>query len=75
MFALNKPKMKPVQKVVYHLMKESELRKKLKDEGLDTKGDKKTLIQRHQRFAVLWNAQCQSVRRLRAEKKLTYHMN
>ena len=55
------PKMKPVQKVVYHLLKESELKKRLRDEGLDAKGDKKTLIQRHQRFAVLWNAQCQAV--------------
>ena len=53
--------MKPIQKLVYHLIKESDLKKKLKDEGLDFKGDKKTLIARHQKFTVLWNSQCDKV--------------
>ncbi|TRY61620.1 hypothetical protein TCAL_09103 [Tigriopus californicus] len=32
------PVLKPVQKVVYHLLKDAELRKRLKEHGLDTKG-------------------------------------
>ncbi len=50
-----------MQKLVYHLLKESELRKRLKEKGLDAKGDKRTLIARHQRFAALWNSQCDLV--------------
>ncbi len=53
--------MKPMQKIVYHLVKDADLRKKLREEGLDTKGDRKTLIARHQKFVLLWNAQCDSV--------------
>jgi hypothetical protein len=52
--------MKPRPKIVYHLLTDSKVRKLLKEEGLDTKGDKKTLIARHQKFTVLWNAQCEA---------------
>ncbi len=50
--------MKPVTKVVYNLLKDSQLKDLLKKEGLETKGDRKTLINRHKKFSVLWNAQC-----------------
>ena len=41
-------------------MKDPDLRKLLKKEGLDIQGDRKTLINRHQRFTILWNSQCDS---------------
>ena len=49
-----------INKVVYYLIKDPDLRKLLKKEGLDAQGDRKTLINRHQRFTVLWNSQCDS---------------
>ena len=55
---VKKNTMKPVTKVVYTLLKDNQLRDLLKKEGLDTKGDKKALINRHKKFSVLWNAQC-----------------
>lgn len=54
-----KSSMKPVTKVVYNLMRDSQLRDLLKKEGLETKGDRKTLINRHQKFSVYWNSQCE----------------
>ncbi len=51
--------MKPVTKVVYNLMKDTQLRALLKKEGLETKGDKKTMIARHKKFSILWNAECE----------------
>ena len=48
-----------MRKPVYHLLKDSELRKLLKECGLETKGDKSELVRRHQRFAALWNTQCE----------------
>jgi E3 ubiquitin-protein ligase RAD18 len=54
-----KKSMRPVTKVVYNLMKDAQLRELLKKEGLETKGDRKTLINRHKKFSVLWNAQCE----------------
>ena len=55
-------KLKPTRmnKVVYYLMKDAELKKLLKKEGLDIWGDRKSLISRHQRFTVLWNSHCDS---------------
>ena len=58
----NTPKLKPMKKVVYHLLKDAQLKKLIKDEGLSAKGDRKTLEWRHKRFTVLWNAQCDSER-------------
>jgi hypothetical protein len=49
-----------IHKVVYYLMKDGDLKKVLRKEGLDIQGDRKTLISRHQRFTVLWNSQCDS---------------
>lgn len=56
------PVLKPIQKVVYHFLKDAELRKRLKEHGLDTKGSRQALISRHQRFSVLWNTNCQAVK-------------
>uniref|UniRef100_A0A0K2TX19 RING-type E3 ubiquitin transferase n=1 Tax=Lepeophtheirus salmonis TaxID=72036 RepID=A0A0K2TX19_LEPSM len=50
--------MKPISKPVYHLLKDSDLKKKLKEVGLCIKGDRKTLVSRHQRFVILWNSEC-----------------
>jgi DNA repair protein Rad18 len=55
---VKKNSMKPVTKVVYNLLKDAQLRALLKKEGLDTKGDRKTMESRHKKFSVLWNAQC-----------------
>ena len=49
-----------INKVVYYLMKDGDLKKLLRKEGLDVQGERKTLISRHQRFTVLWNSQCDS---------------
>merc|ERR1712029_805103 len=49
-----------INKVVYYLLKDPDLRKLLKKEGLEMQGDRKTLINRHQRFTILWNSQYDS---------------
>lgn len=54
-------KRSPLPKMVYNMMPEKELRKKLKDHGLDQKGDKKMLISRLQRFTVLYNSECDAI--------------
>ena len=51
-------KMEPLKLPVFHLLKDSEIKKRLRDLGLDTSGDKKVLIQRFKNFAVIWNSQC-----------------
>ena len=58
--ANEKSKPSRMNKVVYYLMKDAELKKLLKKEGLDIWGDRKSLISRHQRFTVLWNSHCDS---------------
>ncbi|XP_012276497.1 E3 ubiquitin-protein ligase RAD18 isoform X2 [Orussus abietinus] len=52
------PKRKPLPKLVFNLMKDIELRKKLKDLGLQSQGDRKTLEMRLQRYSTLYNAEC-----------------
>lgn len=47
-------------KTVYNLMTVGKLKNKLKEHGLSTKGDKKTLVVRHQRFIAMYNANCDS---------------
>lgn len=42
-------KRSPLPKLVYSMMSEKDLRKKLKECGLDQKGDKRTMISRLQR--------------------------
>ncbi|GBN21806.1 E3 ubiquitin-protein ligase RAD18 [Araneus ventricosus] len=52
---------KSLPKLVYHLLSDKEIRKKLKEHGLSTSGDKQTLIRRHKNFVTLFNANCDSL--------------
>ncbi|XP_043270745.1 E3 ubiquitin-protein ligase RAD18-like isoform X2 [Venturia canescens] len=52
------PKRKPLPKLVVSLMKDAELRKKVKELGLPTQGDRKTLEARFHRYLTLYNAEC-----------------
>ena len=55
----NKPvKRKPLPKLIYTIMKDTELRKRLKDLGLCATGDKATLVSRHKKFTILYNSEC-----------------
>lgn len=63
--AVKKPKppaekRKPLTKLVYTMMKDKELKKCLKEHGLNSTGDRKTLIWRLNRYTVLYNAECDS---------------
>lgn len=49
---------KPLPKWIYTIMKESELKKKLRELGLSSVGDKATLIARHKAYTILYNAEC-----------------
>lgn len=55
-----KPKSKrnPLPKLVVSLMKEAEVKRKLKELGLSCIGDRKTLELRLQRYTTLYNAEC-----------------
>ncbi|XP_015271052.1 PREDICTED: E3 ubiquitin-protein ligase RAD18 [Gekko japonicus] len=48
-------------KVVYNLLSDRDLRKRLKQYGLSTHGTKQQLIKRHQEFVHMYNAQCDSL--------------
>ncbi|KAG8185892.1 hypothetical protein JTE90_028893 [Oedothorax gibbosus] len=52
---------KTLPKLVYHLLSDKEIRKKLKEHGLSTSGDRQTLIRRHKNFLTLYNANCDSL--------------
>ncbi|XP_014216952.1 E3 ubiquitin-protein ligase RAD18 [Copidosoma floridanum] len=52
------PKRLPLPKLVLHVMKETELRKKIKEFGLSTLGDRRALINRFTRYSVIYNAEC-----------------
>ncbi|XP_075687972.1 E3 ubiquitin-protein ligase RAD18 isoform X2 [Rhinoderma darwinii] len=54
-------KRKPMAKVVYNLLSERDLRKRLKEIGLSTQGSKQLMIRRHQEFVHMYNAQCDSL--------------
>ncbi|XP_078676745.1 E3 ubiquitin-protein ligase RAD18-like isoform X2 [Branchiostoma floridae x Branchiostoma belcheri] len=54
------PKRKPMAKLVYNLMSDKDLRKRLKEKGLSTQGDRQTLIARHHEFVLRYNSQCDS---------------
>ncbi|KAM4021413.1 LOW QUALITY PROTEIN: E3 ubiquitin-protein ligase RAD18 [Anomaloglossus baeobatrachus] len=54
-------KRKPMAKVVYNLLSDRDLRKRLKDIGLSTQGTKQQMIRRHQEFLHMYNAQCDSL--------------
>ena len=49
-------------KLVYALLKDTDLRKKCKEVGLNFKGDKNILIKRHKRFVLLYNEEREAVR-------------
>ncbi|KAJ3403065.1 E3 ubiquitin-protein ligase rad18 [Chytriomyces hyalinus] len=53
---------KPKPAVAYDTLKETQLRKLLKDEGLRSTGDKSTLKKRHKEFLLLHNANLDSAR-------------
>ncbi|NWW79792.1 RAD18 ligase, partial [Climacteris rufus] len=52
---------KPLSKVVYNLLSERELRRKLREHGLSSSGTRQQLIRRHQEFVHMYNAQCDSL--------------
>ncbi|XP_030314353.1 E3 ubiquitin-protein ligase RAD18 [Calypte anna] len=54
-------KRKPMSKVVYNLLSDRDLKKKLKEHGLCTQGTRHQLIRRHQEFVLMYNAQCDSL--------------
>ncbi|XP_062466771.1 E3 ubiquitin-protein ligase RAD18 [Pezoporus occidentalis] len=54
-------KRKPMSKVVYSLLSDRDLKKKLKEHGLSTRGTRQQLIKRHQEFVHMYNAQCDSL--------------
>ncbi|KFV95845.1 E3 ubiquitin-protein ligase RAD18, partial [Eurypyga helias] len=54
-------KRKPLSKVVYNLLSDRDLKKKLKEHGLSTRGTRHQLIKRHQEFVHMYNAQCDSL--------------
>ncbi|XP_066999910.2 E3 ubiquitin-protein ligase RAD18 [Anabrus simplex] len=54
-------KLKPMPKLVYTLLNDKSLKKKLSEHGLSTAGDRATLINRHRRFTVLYNSECDSL--------------
>ncbi|KAK7081928.1 hypothetical protein SK128_011867 [Halocaridina rubra] len=52
------PKRKPLPKLVYSLLSEKQLRLKLKEIGLSVQGEKQVLVNRHRRYTILYNAEC-----------------
>ncbi|XP_063267510.1 E3 ubiquitin-protein ligase RAD18 isoform X3 [Prinia subflava] len=54
-------KRKLMSKVVYNLLSDRDLRKKLKEHGLSASGTRQQLIKRHQEFVHMYNAQCDSL--------------
>lgn len=54
-------KRKPLSKVVYNLLSDRDLKKKLKEHGLSTRGTRQQLVKRHQEFVHMYNAQCDSL--------------
>lgn len=53
-----KPKRPPLPKLVLRVMKESELKKKMKELGLPIQGDRRALENRFTRYSVIYNAEC-----------------
>ncbi|XP_004018347.1 E3 ubiquitin-protein ligase RAD18 isoform X1 [Ovis aries] len=54
-------KRKPLPKIVYNLLSDRDLKKKLKQLGLSVQGNKQQLIKRHQEFVHMYNAQCDAL--------------
>ncbi|XP_043529104.1 E3 ubiquitin-protein ligase RAD18-like isoform X2 [Frieseomelitta varia] len=55
---ITESKRKPLSKLVFSLMKDVVLKKKAKEFGLSSQGDRKILEARLQRYIVLYNAEC-----------------
>lgn len=54
-------KRKPMPKVVYNLLSDRDLKRKLKEQGLSSRGSRQQLVKRHQEFVHMYNAQCDSL--------------
>ncbi|XP_002730542.1 E3 ubiquitin-protein ligase RAD18-like [Saccoglossus kowalevskii] len=54
------PKRKTLPKLVYNLMSDKDLKKKLKEYNLSVQGSRQVLIKRIQEFTLLYNSQCDS---------------
>ncbi|XP_026534517.1 E3 ubiquitin-protein ligase RAD18 isoform X2 [Notechis scutatus] len=54
-------KRKLLPKLVYSLLSDRDLRKRLKEHGLSTHGTKQQLIKRHQEFVHMYNSECDSL--------------
>ncbi|GFQ77829.1 e3 ubiquitin-protein ligase RAD18 [Trichonephila clavata] len=52
---------KSLPKLVYHLLSDKEIKKKLKQHGLSVTGERQSLIRRHKNFVTLYNANCDSL--------------
>ncbi|GFU28314.1 e3 ubiquitin-protein ligase RAD18 [Nephila pilipes] len=52
---------KSLPKLVYHLLSDKEIKKKLKQYGLSVTGERQALIRRHKNFITLYNANCDSL--------------
>ncbi|XP_076338464.1 E3 ubiquitin-protein ligase RAD18-like isoform X2 [Tachypleus tridentatus] len=57
----NEKKRQPLPKLVYHLLSDKILKKKMKAVGLSTQGNRQCLIKRHKAFVILYNAECDAV--------------
>lgn len=56
--AISRNNMKSMKQPVYYLLKDNDIKKQLREHGLETKGARKVLEQRLKSFIALWNAQC-----------------
>jgi hypothetical protein len=54
-------KRKPIAKLVYNLLSDKELKKKLNDVGLPALGDRKALIACHREYTLRYNSECDAV--------------
>ncbi|XP_061689741.1 E3 ubiquitin-protein ligase RAD18 isoform X2 [Syngnathoides biaculeatus] len=59
---------RPMGKLVYNLLSQAELKRRLKEQNLSVKGTRDQLIKRHQEFVHLYNAQCDSLNPKPAEE-------
>ncbi|KAL5014647.1 hypothetical protein ScPMuIL_008917 [Solemya velum] len=55
------PKRKPLPKVVYNIMSDKDIRKRLKEAGLSSQGNRKVLVKRHHDYLLAYNAECDSL--------------
>ena len=51
-------RMEPMKQPIYFLLKDNEIKKRLREHGLSTSGARKTLENRLKSYIALWNAQC-----------------